>query len=119
MSSQSPETPTETISELQLGSLGKNVPFGCVLRRELQGEPLTGREATTPLIIKKVEKVQGGEQAPQNGSLTLPKDVAVKPFSLKGLFNTKLSVLLSLMARGSIGLPGGHADLDGGLLGLQ
>jgi hypothetical protein len=35
------------------------------------------------------------------------------------LLNTNLSVLLSLMARGSNGLPGGHADLGGGLPGLQ
>jgi hypothetical protein len=53
----------------------------------LQGEPLTGKEATTPSIIKEIKKVQGGEQAPRNGSLALPKDLAVKPFGLKGLLN--------------------------------
>jgi hypothetical protein len=29
-----------------------------------RSEPLTGREATAPSIIRKIEKVQGGEQAP-------------------------------------------------------
>ncbi len=86
---------------------------------DLQGEPLTGREAVAPSVIRRVEKVQGGEQAPRNGSLALPKYVVVQPFSLKGLLNTKLSVLLSLMARGSNGRPGGHVDLSGGLLGLH
>jgi len=50
----------------------------------VQGEPLTGREARAPSIIRKIEKVQGGEQAPRNGSLALLKNAAVKPFNLKG-----------------------------------
>jgi len=53
----------------------------------LQGEPLTGREATAPSIIREIKKVQGREQAPRNGSLALSKDLAVKPFGLKGLLN--------------------------------
>jgi hypothetical protein len=60
-----------------------------------------GREATTPSIIRKIEKVQGGEQAPQNGSLALPKDTAVKPFSLKGKLNVILIVLSPILARRS------------------
>jgi len=36
----------------------EKVPFGCSSHRELQGEPLaTGKEATTPLIISKVQIV--------------------------------------------------------------
>jgi hypothetical protein len=75
-------------------------------------EPLMGWEAIAPSFIKKIEKVQGGEQAPGNGSLALPKDVAAKPFSLKGLFNAKLNVLVSILTRGSNGLPGAHANLS-------
>ncbi len=74
-------------------------------------KPLTGREVTAPLIIRKIEKVQGGEQVPRNGSLALPKDAAVKPFSLKGKLNAILIVLSPILARRSNGLPGGHAHL--------
>ncbi len=60
------------VSGLQLGQFRDNFwtptwesrekePFGCSLRGVAQGEPLTGREATTPSIIRKIEKVQGGE----------------------------------------------------------
>ncbi len=87
------------------------MPFGCSLHCELQGEPLAGREATAPSIIRKIEKVQGGEQVPRNGSLALPKDVAVKPFSLKGLLNAILIVLSPILARKSNSLRGGHAHL--------
>ncbi len=83
------------------------------------GEPFTGREATAPSIIRKIEKVQGGEEVPRSGNLILPKDVSMKPFSLKGLLNASLSAMFSLMACGSNGLPGGHSDLGGGLPGLQ
>ncbi len=86
-------------------------PFGWGPRGEVQGEPLAGREATAPSIIRKIEKVQGGEQAPRNGSLALPKDAAVKPFSLKGKLNAILIVLSPILARRSNGLPGGHAHL--------
>ncbi len=76
--------------------------------------PIRGGRQHPLQSLEKLRKYKGGEQAPRNDNLALPKDVAVKPFSLKGLFNTRLSVLLSLMARGSNGLPGGHA-----LPGLQ
>ncbi len=85
--------------------------FGCGPREEVQGEPLAGREATAPSIIRKIEKLQGGEQAPRNGSLALPKNAAVKPFSLKGKLNSILIVLSPILARRSNGLPGGHAHL--------
>jgi hypothetical protein len=63
------------------------VPFGCSFGGELQGESLAGREASAPLVIREVNKVQGGEQAPRNGSLALPKDPAVKSFGPKGLLD--------------------------------
>jgi hypothetical protein len=85
----------------------------------LGGQPLAGREATAPSIIREIEEIQGGEQVPRNGRLALPKDVAVKPFSLKGFFNTTLNVLISTLARRSNGLPGGHADLSSSLSGLE
>jgi hypothetical protein len=69
-----------------------------------------GRGATAPSIISEIEKVQGGEQAPRNGSLTLPKDVVVKPLGHKGFFNTTLKVLVPILARRSNGFLGGHAD---------
>jgi hypothetical protein len=53
----------------------------------LQGEPIVGREAIAPSVIREIKEVQGREQAPRNGSLALPKDLAVKPFGLKGLLN--------------------------------
>ncbi len=49
---------------------------------------------------------------PRDGSLALPKDVEVKPLSLKGSLNTTLNVLVLILARGSNGFPGGHADLN-------
>jgi hypothetical protein len=70
-----------------------------------------GREATAPSIIRKIEKIQGGEQVPRNGSLALPKDVAVKPFNLKGKLNVILIIQSPILARRSHGLPGGHAHL--------
>jgi hypothetical protein len=46
-----------------------------------------GREAIAPSVIREIKEVQGREQVPRNGSLALPKDLAVKPFGLKGLLN--------------------------------
>jgi len=62
-------------------------PFGCGPHGQLQGEPLVGREATTPLVIREIKEVQGREQAPRNGNLAFPKDPVVKPFGPKGLLN--------------------------------
>jgi len=62
-------------------------PFGCEFHEKAQGEPLAGREATAPSVIREIKKVHRGEQAPRNGSLALPKDPAVKPFGPKGLLN--------------------------------
>ncbi len=85
----------------------------------IQGEPLAGREVTAPSVIREIEEIQGGKQVPQNGRPTLPKEVAVNPFSLKGFFDTTLNVLISILARRSNGLSGGHADLGSSLLGLE
>jgi hypothetical protein len=90
-----------------------------VCHEEAQGEPLAGREATALSIIREIEKVQGGEQAPRNGSLALPKYVAVKPFSPKGLFNANLMLLLLILTRRSDSPPGGHADLGHGFPRLK
>ncbi len=95
------------------------MPFGCSLHCELQGEPFAGREATAPSIIREIKKVQGGEQAPRNGALALPKDVAVEPLRPKGLLNVILPILLPSITRGSNGPPGGHADFGRGLPSLQ
>jgi hypothetical protein len=81
--------------------------------------PFSRREATTPSVIREIEKVQGGEQAPRNGNLALPNYVAVKPFSLKGLLNANLIVLIPILARGPDGLPSGHANLSRGLPRLE
>ncbi len=62
------------------------------------------RGATAPSIIREIKEVEGGEQVPQNGSLALPKDVEVKPLSLKGFFNSTLNVLVPILTRGSNGL---------------
>jgi len=97
----------------------ENVPFGCSSCGELQGEPFAGREATTPSVIREIKKVQGGQQVPRNGSLALPKDVAVKPFSLKGLLNVILIILIPKLTRGPDGPPGGHADLGRSLPRLK
>jgi hypothetical protein len=47
----------------------------------LQGEPLAGREATAPSIIRKVKIIQRGEEMPLNGGIILSQNVHVKPLS--------------------------------------
>jgi len=107
------------ISRFPFRSPEREKPFGCGLRGELQGEPFAGREATALSIIREIKKVQGGKQAPRNGSLTFPKDLAVKAFSLKGLLNAILIILVPILVRGSNGPPSGHADLGRGLPRLK
>jgi len=46
--------PIGAISGLPRGSPGKEKPFGCGPHGEVQGEPLGGREATAPSIIRKM-----------------------------------------------------------------
>ncbi len=48
----------------------------------------------------------------RDGNLALPKDVEVKPLSLKGSLNTTLNVLVLILAKGFNGFLGGHADLN-------
>jgi len=66
-----------------------------------------------------MEKVHGGEQAPRNGALALPKDVAVKPFRPKGLLNATLSLLIPVRTRGPNSSPSGHANLGRGFPSLK
>jgi hypothetical protein len=49
--------PAGAISGLPLGSPKREKSFGCRPRGEVQGEPFTGREATTPSIIREIEKI--------------------------------------------------------------
>jgi len=79
-----------------------------------QGEkvnPLRGGRQQPHQSLEKLRKYKGGEQAPRNGSFALPKDAAVKPFSLKGKLNAILIVLSPILAKRSNGIPGGHAHL--------
>jgi hypothetical protein len=40
----------------------------------IQKNPEKGKEATTPSNIKEIQEVQGGQEAPHNGSAIIPKD---------------------------------------------
>jgi len=108
---KSRESQLERFWDSHVGVPGEKSHLDVGPMERYRGEPLAGREATSPSIIRKIEKIQGGEQAPRNGSLTLPKDAAVKPFSLKGKLNAILIVLSLILARRSNGLLGGHAHL--------
>jgi hypothetical protein len=92
-------------------------PYECSAQG--QGEPWRGgRGATAPSIVRKIRQVQRGEQVPSDGGLALPKDVRMKPFSLKSFLHTNLDVLIFTLARGSNGFPGGHAHFDPGRPGF-
>jgi hypothetical protein len=54
--------------------------------------PLWGGRQQPHQSLEKLRKYKGGSKAPRNGSLALPKEVVVKPFSLKGFLNANLSV---------------------------
>jgi hypothetical protein len=56
------------------------VPFRYSLRGELQGEPLAGREASTPSIIREVQIVQRGKEMPPDGGIILSQNIHVEPF---------------------------------------
>jgi hypothetical protein len=77
-----------------------------------------GEGATTALIIREIQEVQGGQEAPHYGGVVLHKDVHVTPFSPKGLANPILSDRVPSGPIGINGLPSGHADFDIGHLGL-
>jgi hypothetical protein len=74
--------------------------------------PLQGGRQQPLQSLEKLRKYKGGEQAPRNGNLALPKDVVVKPFNLKGLLNVVLIVLIPILVRRPDGPPGGHANLN-------
>jgi hypothetical protein len=38
------------------------------------GNPQKGREAAAPSLIKEIQEVQGGQEAPHNGGPIIPKD---------------------------------------------
>ncbi len=119
MSSQSPGTPTRTISGLQLGSPKKKNHLDVASAERCRVNPLWGGRQQPHQSLEKLRKYKGGEQAPRNGSLALPKDAAVKPFSPKGKLNAILIVLSPILARRSNGLPGGHAHLRRSLPRLE
>ncbi len=95
------------------------VPFGCSPHGASQGEPLAGRGATAPSVIREIEEVHGREQVPRDGGLALSKDVTMKPLGPKGPLNIKLLILTPILSRGPNGLPGGHANLGSGFPGLE
>ncbi len=126
MSSQSPGTPPGTISRQFRDNFGtpfreswEFVPFGCSPHGASQGEPLAGRGATAPSVIREIEEVHGREQVPRDGGLALSKDVTMKPLGPKGPLNIKLLILTPILSRGPNGLPGGHANLGSGFPGLE
>jgi hypothetical protein len=77
---------------------------------ERRVNPLRGGGQKPLQSLEKLRKYKGGSKR-HDGSLACPKDVAVKPFSLKGFFNVTLSVLVPILARRSNGFLGGHVDL--------
>jgi hypothetical protein len=81
--------------------------------------PFWGREATAPSVIRKIREVQRREEAPPDGGAITPKDVHMKPFRSKGELNPSLHSRVIDRPRGLDGLPGGHADFDGGHPGLR
>jgi hypothetical protein len=48
-----------------------NTLFICVFP---SGNPEKGREAAAPSLIKEIQEVQGGQEAPHNGGAIIPKD---------------------------------------------
>jgi hypothetical protein len=52
MDAQSPGSPTQDSFGTPPWESREKVPFGCSLRGELQSEPLAGREAIAPSIIR-------------------------------------------------------------------
>jgi hypothetical protein len=69
MAVQSFGSPVGTISGLHFGSPENLCHSDVASATSRKGEPFIGREATAPSIIRKIEKVQGGEEVPRSGSL--------------------------------------------------
>jgi hypothetical protein len=78
-----------------------------------------GKEATAPLIIRKIQKVQRGKEMPPDGGIVFPEDAQMKPFFPKSYLNSSLNVRVLVGAMRFDGFRGGHADLNGGHLGLM
>jgi len=55
----------------------EKVSFGCGSRGVTQSEPLAGREAAAPSIIRIVQIVQRGEEMHPNGGIVLLENVQV------------------------------------------
>jgi hypothetical protein len=119
MDVQSPESPTRNIFRTPPWESREKVPFGCGSRRELQDEPLAGREATAPSNIREVQIVQGGKEMPPNGGIIHPQNVHVKPLFSKVLLNASLNNRVLGGSVRSNDLPRGHTDLNGGHPGLS
>jgi hypothetical protein len=79
MDAQSPGSPTRDIFGIPPWESREKVQFGCSLREELQGEPLAGREATAPSIIREMQIVQRGKEMPPDGGIILSQNAHVKP----------------------------------------
>jgi hypothetical protein len=119
MAVQSSGTPTGTISGLHFGSPKNLCHLDVGSKASCRVNRLQGREATTPSVIRKIREVQRREEAPPNGGAITPKDVHMKPFRSKGELNPNLHSRVIDRPKGPDGLPGGHADFDGGHLGLR
>jgi hypothetical protein len=81
--------------------------------------PFRGREAIALSVIRKIREVQRREEAPPKGGAITPKDVHMKPFRSKSELNPSLHSRVIDRPRGPDRLPSGHADFDGGHLGLR
>ncbi len=90
------------------------MPFECKCGEEAQGEPLSGREATTPSIISKVQIVQRGKEMPPHGGIILSQNVHVEPLLSEIKFNASMNIKVLGGSVKSNGLPSGHTDLTGG-----
>jgi hypothetical protein len=79
MVAQSPGSPNWYSFGTPLWESRDKKPFGCTLHERTQGEPLAGREATAPSIIRKVQIVQRGKEMPRNRGVILTQNVHAKP----------------------------------------
>jgi hypothetical protein len=78
-----------------------------------------GEGGSSPIKpLKRIQEIQRGQEAPQNGNALLPKDVQMTPFYPKGLIDPNMDTRLLGGLEGVDGFPNGHLDLDDGHLGL-
>jgi hypothetical protein len=77
MNSQSPGSPNSNNFKNPPWESQDKTPFGHGCHGVTQSEPLAGREAATPSIIRIVQIVQRGEEMPPNGAIVLPENVQV------------------------------------------